>query len=130
MIIPNIVHYVRFNTTEFSLIEYLCVKAALRNHRPDYFYIHTNVGDRFTSKYWKKIKSEYDLWSRIPILSTEIPSQVYGKKLSFKWLLWHASDFVRIPVVMQYDGVYLDNDMFFIQNLDQQVFIFDLNYLK
>ena len=128
MIIPNIIHYVRLNMTEYSLIEYLCVKAALRHHRPDYFYIHTNVGDSFTGKYWNKIKSEHDLWSRIRILPTEIPSEIYGQNLSVKWRLWHGSDIVRLRVMMQYGGIYLDNDIYVVQNLDKQVFIY--HFLK
>ena len=119
MIIPNIIHYVRLNMTEYSLVEYLCVKAALRHHRPDYFYIHTDVGDSFTGKYWNKIKSEHDLWSRIRILPTQFPKEIYGKKLSLKWLSWHASDIVRLRVMMKYGGMYLDSDIFVVQNLDK-----------
>ena len=119
MIIPNIIHYARLNLTEYSLVDYLCLKSALRHHRPDYFYIHTNVGNNFTGKYWNKIKSDRDLWSRIRILPTEIPSEVYGQELSLKFRLWHASDVVRLRVIMQYGGIWLDNDCFVVQNLDK-----------
>lgn len=42
-IVPNIIHFIRFNKTEYSFIDYVVMKAAMRNHRPDYFYIHTDV---------------------------------------------------------------------------------------
>jgi len=42
-IVPNIIHFIRFNQREYSFIDYVVIKAAMRNHRPDYFYIHTDA---------------------------------------------------------------------------------------
>ena len=42
-IVPNIIHFIRFNQPEYSFIDYVVMKAAMRNHRPDYFYIHTDA---------------------------------------------------------------------------------------
>ena len=117
LIVPNIIHYVRFNKAEYSFVDYVCLKAALRNHRPDQFYIHTDVGDSFTGKYWDWIKQDEELYSRIRIIQTELPLKIYGQKLSKQWRFWHGSDIVRIQVLMQYGGIYLDNDVFVIKNL-------------
>lgn len=117
-IIPNIIHFIRFNTKEYSFTEYICLKAAFRNHRPDFFYIHTNLND-FKGKYWELIKKDPDLSERIRVVPTEVPSEIFGQKLSKRWKLWHGSDIARIKIMMQYGGIYLDNDVFVIKNLDK-----------
>ena len=127
-IVPNIIHYVRFNKTEYTFVDYVCLKAAMRNHRPDNFYIHTDVGESFSGKYWTWIRQDYELFSRIRLIPTELPFEIYGQKLSSKWRFWHGSDIVRIQVVMQYGGIYLDNDVFVINNLDKYIsYIFIFN---
>lgn len=43
LIVPNIIHYIRFNKTTFNFIEYVCIRSAYVNHRPQHIFIHTNV---------------------------------------------------------------------------------------
>ena len=83
-IVPNIIHFIRFQQEEYSLIDYVVIKAAMRNHRPDYFFIHTDVPGpgNFTSRYWNLIQKDYELWSRIRLLHLEAPSEIFGQKLS------------------------------------------------
>ena len=85
-IVPNIIHLIRMNQTEFTFIDWLCLQAAFQNHRPDYFYIHTDSPDgKFTGKYWHFIEKDVELWSRIIILPVEAPWEIFGQKLSPKW---------------------------------------------
>ena len=100
MIIPNIIHYVRFNQTEYSFVDFICLKAVFRNHHPDAIFIHTNVG-KFTGKYWNWVKSDLELWERIQVIPTELPMEVFGKKLSTKWRLHHGSDIVRLQAILK-----------------------------
>ena len=116
---PNIIHFIRFNKTTFSFVDYVCLKAAYRNHRPDHFYIHTDVGDKFHGKYWDWIKKDDDMFSRIKLVPIEIPYEIYGQKLSEGWRLPHGSDISRMQVLVQHGGIYLDNDVYVIQNLDK-----------
>ena len=85
-IVPNIIHLIRMNQTEFTFTDWLCLQAAYRNHRPDYFYIHTDSPDgKFTGKYWHFIEKDLELRSRIIILPIEAPWEIFGQKLSPKW---------------------------------------------
>ena len=118
LIVPNLIHYVRFNNTEYSFVEYLCLKAAFRNQRPDLIYIHTNVGE-FAGKYWSWVKNEPELWTRIRIIPTELPMEVFGQMLSTEWRFFHGSDFVRLHAIQKFGGIYLDNDVFVIKSLDK-----------
>jgi hypothetical protein len=82
-IVPNIIHFIRFNQTEYSLIDYVVIKAAMRNQRPDYFYIHTDVPGpgNFTGRYWNLIKEDYELWSRIQLLHLKAPTEIFGQQI-------------------------------------------------
>ena len=80
-IVPNIIHFIRFNLTEYSFIDYVVIKAAMRNHRPDYFYIHTDVPGpgNFTGRYWNLIQKDPELWSRIRLLTIKVDEQIFGQ---------------------------------------------------
>jgi len=104
LIVPNLIHYVRFNKTEYSFVEYVCLRAAFRNQRPDFIYIHTDVGE-FTGKYWSWVKNEPELWTRIRIIPTELPIQVFGQQLSTGWRFFHGSDFVRLHAIQKFGGI-------------------------
>ena len=82
-IVPNIIHFIRFNQTEYSFIDYVVIKAAMRNHRPDFFYIHTNVAiPHFTGRYWELIKKDYEIFSRIRFFHLDLPSEIFGQPLN------------------------------------------------
>ena len=83
-IVPNIIHFIRFNQTEYSLIDYVVIKAAMRNHRPDFFYIHTDVigPGNFTGRYWELIKKDKKLWSKIQMFHLEAPREIFGQQLN------------------------------------------------
>ena len=83
-IVPNIIHFIRFNQPEYLFIDYVVIKAAMKNHRPDYFFIHTDVPGpgNFTGRYWNLIQNDYELWSRIRLLHLEVPSDIFGQKLN------------------------------------------------
>lgn len=119
-IVPNIIHLIRFNKTKLTFSDYICIQAAYRNHRPDYFYIHTDIPNgQFRGKYWKLITNDLELKSRIRILPQEAPTEIFGQKLNPEWRFWHGGDIARIRTMMKYGGIYLDNDVYVINNLDK-----------
>ena len=120
-IVPNIIHLIRFNQTEFSFSDYICLQAAYRHHHPDYFYIHTDTPDgQFDGNYWHLIQKDKELYSRIFILHLEVPKEIFGRPLFVEeWGFWHGSDIARLQILMKHGGIYLDNDVFVIQSLDK-----------
>jgi len=117
-IVPNIVHYIRFNKATFSFVDYVCIRSAYVNHRPQRIFFHTNENE-FSGEYWDKMKSEPDFYARIRIRKTEVPSEIFGQKLSSGWQLYHGSDVARIRLMMKYGGIYLDNDIYVVSSLDK-----------
>ena len=106
-LVPNIVHYIRFNKTEFSFVDYICIRSAYLHHRPDFIYFHTNVGN-FTGRYWDRMANELELYERIRILrDVELPMEIFGQELSKDWRLFHGSDIARIRLLMKHGGIYL-----------------------
>ena len=117
-IVPNIVHFIRFNQTEFTFVDYLCLQSAYRRQHPDYVFIHAdNIS--FHGKYWSLIERDLELKAKIKIIHLELPSEIFGQPLNPEWRRWHGSDVARIRTMMKYGGIYLDNDVFVIQNLDK-----------
>ena len=93
-IVPNIIHLIRFNKTEFSFSDYICLQAAYRNHRPEYFYIHTDApGLKFHGKFWELVQKDLELRSRIRILHLEPPREIFGQQLNPKWQLYHGGKY-------------------------------------
>ena len=120
LIVPNIIHFIRFGDFELKFIDYLVLLAAMRNHRPDKFYIHTNEPDvQYTGKYWDWVQKDEELWTRIKVLYLEVPTEIFGQQLYEDWYNYHGSDIERIRVLMKYGGIYLDNDVFIIRSLDK-----------
>ena len=94
LIVPNIIHFIRYNKFELGFIDYVVLKAAMRNHRPDHFYFHTNILDvQYTGKYWDLVRNDKDLWSRIKVFFLDIPKTIFGQKLSEYWRVYHGGTF-------------------------------------
>ena len=120
LIVPNIIHLIRFDQKNWTFIDYVCILAAFRNHRPDSFYIHTSVANgEFEGKYWDMIRRKADLYSIIKIRPIEVPTHIFGQKLNEDWRLWHGGDLARLRIMMKYGGIYLDNDVYVINSLNK-----------
>jgi len=118
-IVPNLIHFIRFNKRNFSFIDIVVIRAAHLAQKPDAIYIHTNVKN-FQGKYWMKLQNKWpDTYKLIQIKSRQIPLRIYNRSLSESYKLHHASDIERYRLLTEYGGIYLDNDLFIIQNLDK-----------
>ena len=120
-IVPNIIHFIHYNkNSQLNFIDYVVLIAAMRNHQPDMFYYHTDIVNyKFVGKYWDWVKKDQSLWSRIQIKYLQAPTEIFGQKLNEEWRFFHGGDIGRIHVLMQYGGIYLDNDAYVIRSLDK-----------
>ena len=94
-IAPNIIHYIRLNTISWKFVEYVCLRSAYLHQQPDYIFIHTNA-KAFKGKYWKWIENDSELRSRIVLVETQLPTQVFGQEFNPFFKIHHASDVVYI----------------------------------
>ncbi|CAN7983584.1 unnamed protein product [Ixodes hexagonus] len=111
-VVPNIVHFVKFGNSPLSFIEAVCIRAAWLHQRPEATMIHCDQCNTIVrSPLWYLIKD-------IPVLKlqpTVRPTEVFGIKFS---CVQHASDVVRLQVLMKYGGIYLDSDTYIVRSLD------------
>jgi hypothetical protein len=114
-IVPNYVHFIFFESGYITYVTAVCVLAAFKNQNPEKIFFHTNVNE-FIGPHWIKIQNT--LGSVLEIKHIEMPRTIYGQKLREEWLPWHAGDIMRIRVLMQYGGIFLDNDSYVVRNLD------------
>lgn len=111
--VPNIVHYVLFNKTTLDFITYLSILSVLKTQKPDAVQIHTD-GKYLNGYYWRLI-NRMPTNTSIHLNHMEIPTHIYGQPLSS---IYHASDVTRIYILKLHGGIYLDNDVLVLNNLD------------
>lgn len=115
-LVPNIIHFLRFEENNFTFVDAVCVLSAFKNHRPDKILFHTDF-DSFVGPYWEKVKNTpgivYEFRKVI------IPDTIFGQNFSKVFHVWHASDVTRIKILMEYGGIFLDNDVYVVQNLNK-----------
>ena len=112
LIVPNIIHYVQFDQKDFSFLPFICICSAFYNHKPSRIYLHTNVG--LQGKYFQLLRRV--LAERLEVRALEKPSHVFGQKLSS---VEHSADVARIKILMKYGGIFLDQDVFVVKNLNR-----------
>lgn len=109
-IVPNLVHFINFDSKDLSFIQVISIKAVHINHNPDKIYIHCNCFS-LRGKYWDMVKNI----SVIEILYIEKPTHIFGKPLSS---VYHSSDIARMQILMKFGGIFLDSDTYVIKPLD------------
>lgn len=114
-IVPNIVHYILLKEHFISFAHYISIISVIRNHKPDQIIIHCDCDD-LEGEYWERIKLER---FNIKVRKIEIPDTIFGRKLSAKYKLWHASDILRNQILLQLGGIYLDRDVYVVKSLDK-----------
>ena len=97
-IVPNIVHYIRFQQIRFTFVEYICLISVYTYHRPSLIIIHTDVIQNggfkgickiyiflifikttyFLGKYWNWIKNHTGLYNCIRLMESEPPTEIFG----------------------------------------------------
>lgn len=115
-IVPNVIHFLRFKQNHFSFVDAVCVLSAFRNHHPDKIMFHTDV-ESFVGPHWEKLKNTPGFVYEI--VNAALPTEIYGQKFSKGFHVWHAGDVTRIRILMKYGGIFLDNDIYVVQNFNK-----------
>jgi predicted O-methyltransferase YrrM len=111
--IPKIIHLLYFGETEFHNYHHRCVESMLQ-HMPDYAIRIYNVDEPAAgvNTYWDRIKTH----PRIEIVKILIPEYYDGFKLHH---FQYKADVVRLEILYEFGGVYLDLDMLIFRNFDE-----------
>jgi len=107
-IIPNIIHFIWFTgpmSRDFGFINYLAVRAAHDVQNPDAIYMHTNA-EPVGNPHWDAIRPYVTMVQTEPPAVSEYPQ--------------YQADIVRLNVLYDQGGIYLDTDMLLIKPLSFQ----------
>ncbi|BES94296.1 Glycosyltransferase sugar-Hypothetical protein region containing DXD motif [Nesidiocoris tenuis] len=117
-IVPNIVHFVRFGRKPFTFVDSVCVLAAYKNQKPEIIFFHTDQ-PYFRGLYWNIILSTPGLGDIVRLKFVRAPTRIFAHPLSFEWRRFHGGDIARLQILMEYGGIYLDNDSYIVKSLDE-----------
>jgi len=115
-IIPNIVHLLYLNTTNVSFYQAVNIYSIFLNQNPDKIYMHCD-NCSFHGHYWNQINSIIELKRKLVIHKIPFHDTIFGQK--YGWVHHHRSDVWRLMILMNYGGIYLDNDVYVVNNLDK-----------
>jgi mannosyltransferase OCH1-like enzyme len=115
-LVPNIIHYVNLNQQEISFAQFLSIISSWKVQKPKSIYLHCNLCE-YNGKYWIKLNEIYELKSILKVKKIfPFDSHIFKKEPGW---IHHKSDVLRIIILMNFGGIYLDNDMILINNLDK-----------
>lgn len=128
-LVPNHIHYIHFGGKPISYVQLICILSGYKNQNPDKIFFHYDNNNTFSGKYWNILWGITGFRDIIVFDPVQLPSEIYGQSLSEGWQKWHASDITRIRVIMQFGGVFLDNDCYVIKNInDYRKFEISMNW--
>ncbi|KAJ9587787.1 hypothetical protein L9F63_018770 [Diploptera punctata] len=112
-IIPNIVHFLFLEDhTNLSYVDAVCILAAFKNQKPDKIYIHTN-SNRLEGPHWEKLETTQGL--NIELREVSFPTDTLRRNITN---IWYSRDIIKIYILMEHGGIFLDNDCYLVRSLD------------
>lgn len=106
--IPKIIHLLFFGETNFENYHYECIKSMV-NNMPNYEIILYNKVEPSNNKYWDEIKKY------IKVEKIEVPEDYDNYHLGY---FQYKADVVRLNVLYERGGIYLDIDLLIIKNFE------------
>ncbi|KAJ5630998.1 uncharacterized protein N7484_011098 [Penicillium longicatenatum] len=109
--IPNVVHFIwGIQNPEINFINYLAIRSALISLQPDTLNIHyeeLNLGNVWFQK----------LRDNVTLVHHDLALE-YPKQTQEKWQVSHLADVLRLDILRQEGGIYLDTDVIALQSFD------------
>lgn len=108
--IPRVVHFVIISDhgreAELEFYQYLAIKAALLRINPDSVKIHS-YGFNTSNTWWQAVKHRATL-----VLHDPKPTLTIADGHTYKLRLSHQTDLLRLEILYQEGGIYLDSDVY------------------
>ncbi|XP_054169322.1 uncharacterized protein LOC128966498 [Oppia nitens] len=115
LIVPNIVHYVLFTIHEIEFAHFISILSVLKNQRPEIIYIHCDC-HQISGQYFQRVLKVADkVNTKVIVRYVDKPTEIFGKKLKDNWINWYI---MPIKVLIEFGGIYLDNDIYVVKSLD------------
>ncbi len=108
--IPNVVYVIWLKNPELGFLNYLTIRSALISLQPDQINLHyTDLNERngwFMKRHDNITLVQHDL-------ETE-----YGQQVQDDWQTSHIADLLRLDIITQEGGIYLDMEVIALQPFD------------
>lgn len=109
--VPNIVHYVNFGSLDFAFLNYMSFRSVNTFVKPWMILVHADI---LPHGFWwrqalKEIPNIYHVYHKRP-------THIQGKMI--RWVQ-HASDILRLQVVLDIGGIYFDTDILALKSFDK-----------
>lgn len=102
--IPNIYHFIwpqkRYQGFDFHITHRLAILAAIEVNRPERVMFHASQEP--SGEQWERVRPLVEL------REIETPNEIFGQRIR---VAAHQSDIMRLRVLNEWGGVYLDNDV-------------------
>jgi len=112
--VPNIIQYVILTRSirSFGFTDYVSVISALKNQNPEQIWIHCNRDP--VGHWWDELVQNIS-WHRLRVIHVDIPTRIGHISIDNPD---HATDIVKMRILLKYGGIYIDTDILIIQNMD------------
>lgn len=130
-LVPNYIHFIRFDNPEITYVQMICILAAFKNQKPDKIYFHKNFNTSFEGKYWKILEKTKGFMDVVVFNYVPLPEDIFGQPLNPEnpFTNYHASDITRLKMLMKYGGIVLDTDTYIVKSLNNfRTFEMTLNW--
>lgn len=110
-LVPNILHYIWLGKGKFEFIFFVSIFSGYKKQHPCLIFLYY---DTLPSGKWWNLLLLYV--SNIIPVSVNPPSKIGNRKIVF---LEHKSDILRLQILREYGGIYLDTDQLLLTSLDK-----------
>lgn len=108
--VPKIVHFIILQNTpdtELTMVAYLAVKSAHEMLKPEKIMLHYH---NLPKGKWMDLARPF-----LTLREVEIPKETHGIPVN---RVEHQSDVIRLEILKEFGGIYLDTDIISLQNID------------
>lgn len=114
--VPNVVHYVVLRNCTISFPLYVSIKSVFQVHKPERVNVHSSCG-QLSGRYFDILHQEFG--NLITQSHVTEPKYIFGQRLNRASAVYHASDILRLRIILKHGGIYLDQDTIVLKPLDK-----------
>ncbi|CAH1786783.1 unnamed protein product [Owenia fusiformis] len=115
-LVPNIVHYIWVDfggVYKFTFLNAVSFISVHKNWKPDEILVHVNNNNRPHGQWWDYVTSH--VTTKIRFLEYNMSQiDIFGEKPKY---VEHIADIMRLRVLKEYGGTYLDSDVIALRSL-------------
>ena len=115
---PKEIVCVLFGVNEVQFGHFISILSVLRNHKPEKVMIHCDCNQLIGEYYERVLKISQKTKTQVIVRNIVKPLEIFGQQLSEESLNWHSADIMRIKVLQEFGGIYLDRDTYVVKSLD------------